>query len=114
MEGYEPYEAEIQEIKGWLATGPKTGDEFDEWTRRQVNPVTETIDPETGMTHVRPVMKMGNVRSFGPGTAILGSIEQGIGPDTWAGRLDLLQAMCRAGIVKASQNGDHIVYEVAA
>lgn len=86
------YAAEMQELRDWLSTGAKTEHEFD----------AEFSQPK------RPA----RVIAYTSGAPILGSFSQGLGPYTWAGRLELLQIMVATGEVSAKEADGTIQYEL--
>lgn len=76
------YKEQVEETLNWLGNGR----------------TTKEFDTEYGGLVFRP----GKVIAYHKTTPILGSMNQGLGPFTWAGRLDLLQHMVLNGLVDFS------------
>lgn len=94
-DGYnlDSFSEEIAELKGWLSDGPKTASEFD----RHWCDFEQMKRPQRAIWYDRD-------------TPFLGSVTQGMGPFTHAGRLDLLQILCRRGEVRCYRENGEIVY----
>lgn len=89
------YSREIQELRDWLADGPKSAADFD-----------------SHFSTVAQLRRGIRVTGCFDNAPILGSLSQGIGPYTWAGRLELLQLMFDTGEVRTKQRDGTLWYKL--
>ena len=95
------YKEEIDETLEWMSER-KTQDEFDKWFYNLGTEVKYIDGVKTISRSIAPV----KFRPFTKDTYILGSIDSGMGPDTWGGRLHLVQILVAEGYVDSSVNDD--------
>lgn len=117
-EGLLPYIDEIKETLDWMKDG-KSSLEFDEWMRFyncEVEIITENkvidgVKYTVGDKIVSPKPEKFKASYIDPKAFVLGSFEQGIGVDTWAGRLDLVQILMSEGYIETYTKDDVIYYK---
>lgn len=107
VKNIEAYKEAINETLEWMEE-ERTADEFDRWFYDR-DTVIEIVD---GRPIKKKIFKPVEAQAYTRDTYLLGSIPSGTGPDSWGGRLHLVQILAEEGYVDISKNdNDEITYK---
>jgi len=116
--GILPYKDKIDETLEWMKDG-KTSREFDDWMFEydsiieviQENKTIDGVKYYKGDKIRKPKIQKASAADFSAEGFILGSVSQGLGVNTWAGRLNLVQILSNEGYINVKRKDGVLHYK---